>query len=269
MGGQSGESGKDANKNANQAALAQVSFSPSIFFKCHLYDFELNFKWTPLMTEKYSGPSSVVGCWESVGPCCSPLYGNFLRTVHSYLLFIPVFVFSNCEFCFLVQHWPYFFLGTALYWQFGVEKSSKSWFSREKASWRRTSCSACTECHLVYNLADLYSTGICCCWLCIQVFLWGGYSSDICLASLIIYKLANTKKAGNHTSKCSVYVIIWITIVIASTYVHLKQKMKSGTEKPCVELCKIIEKLVIGLTFMPLLFSNQGIPFQCYNKLRF
>jgi hypothetical protein len=32
MGGPSGESGKDANKNANQAALAQVYFCPFILF---------------------------------------------------------------------------------------------------------------------------------------------------------------------------------------------------------------------------------------------
>jgi hypothetical protein len=33
MGGPSGEAGKDANKNANQTALAQVSFSPFELFK--------------------------------------------------------------------------------------------------------------------------------------------------------------------------------------------------------------------------------------------
>ena len=152
------------------------------------------------MIEKYTGPSSVIGCWESVGPCCSSLYGNSLSSVHYYFLFgwlVPVFVFPTCKFCFLVWHWPYIFLGTAMYWQFGVEKSAESWFSCEKTSWRGTSCSACTECHLVYNLADLYSTGICCCWFCIQVFLWGGCSSDICLSSLTMSKLANTPSIPN------------------------------------------------------------------------
>jgi hypothetical protein len=42
-GGPSSESGKDANKNANQAALAQVSFSPFILFMCNLNDLELSF----------------------------------------------------------------------------------------------------------------------------------------------------------------------------------------------------------------------------------
>lgn len=33
------------------------------------------------MTEKYSWPSLIIGCWESVGPCSSSLYGESLKTI--------------------------------------------------------------------------------------------------------------------------------------------------------------------------------------------
>lgn len=94
MGGPSGEPSKDANKNANQTALAQVSFSPLKLLKLLPYDMELIYV-LPLLIEKYSGPSSFVGCWESVGPCCSPLYGNYLRTVQCALPWLLHFSFFN------------------------------------------------------------------------------------------------------------------------------------------------------------------------------
>jgi hypothetical protein len=163
----------------------------------------------PFLIEKHSGPSSFVGCWESVGPCRSPLYGNSLRTV--WFLVSCIFPFQPVNDATLFGNVHKFFPGIALYWQFGVKESSESWFSCKKASWRRASCSTCTECHLIYNLTDIYSAGICCCWLCIQVFLRGGYSTVV-LASLIMSKLASTKKAMSHCSKCLyLCIIIWVT----------------------------------------------------------
>jgi hypothetical protein len=44
------------------------------------YNMVLSFIFVSQKLEKYSGPSSIVGCWESVGPCCSPLYGISLWT---------------------------------------------------------------------------------------------------------------------------------------------------------------------------------------------
>jgi hypothetical protein len=129
--------------------------------------------------------------------------------------------------------------GTAMYWQFGVKKSSESWFSCKKASWRRASCSTCTECYLLYNLADLYSAGICCCWLCIQVFLRGGYSTVV-LASLIMSKLASTKKARSHCSKylCIIIRITKSHISLAHMYSENK-KMKNRNGRTNIKLCNI------------------------------
>jgi len=200
-------------------------------------DIHMTWNWAsyvfPLLIEKNSGPSSFVGRWESVGPCRSPLYGNSLSTVCSLVSCIFPFQPVNDAILFGTGH--NFFPGTAMYWQFGVKKSSESWFSCKKASRRRASCSTCTECHLLYNLADLYSAGICCCWLCIQVFLRGGYSIVV-LASLIMSKLASTKKARSDCSRCLyLCIIIRITkshISLAHLYSDLKIKDEKKEWKP-------------------------------------
>lgn len=71
------------------------------------------------------------------------------------------------------------------------------------------------------------------------MFLRGGYSTVV-FASLIMSKLASTKKARSHCSKY-LCIIIWITkshISLAHMYSENK-KMKNRNGRPNIKLCHI------------------------------